>query len=109
MIEIISPLPYSVMSLGLMAPSLSLWRTTAAMTPNRAPISSTLMPFSLQLGKSLVPVGGMHVRADRILGKADLRAAMLGTEDAADRLVAFDPLALYAEQLRKPASLPVTR
>jgi hypothetical protein len=34
---------------------------------------------------------------------------MLGTEDAADRLVAFDPLALYAEQLRKPASLPVTR
>ena len=50
----------------------------------------------------------MHVRADRVLGKADLRAAMLGTEDAADRLVAFDPLALYAEQLRKPASLPVT-
>ena len=59
----------------------------------------------MQLGESLVLVGGVHVGADRVFGKADLGRAVLGIEDAADRLVRLDLLALDAEQLREASAL----
>ena len=42
---------------------------------------------------------------DRVIGRADLDRAVLDVENAADRLVRLDLLALDAEQLRKASAL----
>ena len=60
----------------------------------------------VQLGERLVLIGGMHVGADGVLGEADLGPVMLGVENATDRLVRPDLLALHAQQLREAAALP---
>ncbi len=60
--------------------------------------------LAMQLGKSLVLVGGVHVGTDRVLGENDFGRVVLGVEDAADRLVGLDLLALDAEQLREAAA-----
>jgi hypothetical protein len=53
-------------------------------------------------GEGFVQVGGMHVDADGVFGQADLGRAVFSVEDAADRLVGLDLLALgpepYAQQ-----------
>jgi len=57
--------------------------------------------LAVQLGESLILVGGAHVATDGIFGKADLGRAVFGVENAADRLVGPDLLALDAEQFRE--------
>jgi hypothetical protein len=62
--------------------------------------------YAVQLGESLVLVGGVHVGVDRVLGKADLGGAVLGVEKAGDCIVGPDLLALDAKQLREAAAFP---
>ena len=62
--------------------------------------------FPLVVGKLLV--GGMHIGAGDVFVEADLVGIVGGIEDAADRLVLSDLLALGAKKLRQPAAFRKT-
>ena len=80
--------------------SLSRCRTTGRVTPNRAAISSSLMPLIGQRLEGVELIGGMHGLADFVFGKADLGRILAVQHIARHRMIGLD-LLLLRHQLER--------